>query len=90
MNADQLLERYTAEIDKTICEFAVAAAQRLLDAGAHVNNLPQLMRPTIQQLARWRATALAKLQDRAARMRVLEAQIELNNAEIERMQATVH
>jgi hypothetical protein len=76
MNADQLLEHHTAQIDKTICGGAVQVAQRLLNAGADLDDLPRLMHPIIQQLARWRAGMVAMVKERTARMRVIEAQIE--------------
>ena len=83
MNADQLLKRSTEKIDKTICDFGVQVAQHLLDAGAPVDELPRLMRPIVERLAQWRAGILSQLRARAARIRVIEAQIE-------RLDATVH
>jgi hypothetical protein len=85
MNADQLLKRYTAEIDEVICDGAKQTAQQLLDAGADVDDLPRLMQPFVQWLAQMRARAVARLHANVARLRVVEAQIERLES-----QATVH
>jgi hypothetical protein len=92
MNADQLLENYMAQVDQAICEGAVQMAQQLLDAGAGVDDLRPLMQPFIRKLAQWRAEAVAKLRANADRLRVIEAQIERNQALLERLEsgATVH
>ena len=92
MNADQLRTHYTAEVDKTICEFAVAAAQRLLDADASVDDLPRLMRPIVQRLAEWRGDVLIKINTHTSRMRANEARIRVIEAHLERLEngATVH
>jgi hypothetical protein len=92
MNADQLLKHCTEEIDKTICDIGVQMAQQLLDAGARVDDLRPLMQPFIRKLAQRRAEAVAKLRDSVDRLRVIEAQIERNEALLERLEsgATVH
>ena len=58
MHADQLLENHIAHVDQAICEGAVQMAQRLLDAGASVDDLRPLMQPFIRKLAQWRAEAV--------------------------------
>ena len=92
MHADQLLENHIAQVDQAICEGAVQMAQRLLAAGASVDDLRPLMQPFIRKLAQWRAEAVAKLRANANRLRVIEAQIERNEAQLERLEssATVH
>ena len=92
MNADQLLEHHIAQVDQAICAGAVQMAQQLLDAGAGVDDLRPLMQPFIRKLAQWRAEAVAKLRANADRLRVIEAQIERNEALLERLEsgATVH
>ena len=92
MHADQLLEHHIAQVDQAICEGAVQMAQQLLDAGAGVDDLRPLMQPFIRKLAQWRAEAVAKLRANADRLRVIEAQIERNQAQLERLEsgATVH
>ena len=92
MNADQLLENHIAQVDQAICEGAVQMAQRLLAAGASVDDLRPLMQPFIRKLAQCRAEAVAKLRANANRLRVIEAQIERNEAQLERLEssATVH
>jgi hypothetical protein len=92
MHADQLLEHHIAQVDQAICEGAMQMAQRLLDAGASVDHLRPLMQPFIRKLAQLRAEAVAKLSANANRLRVIEAQIEPNEAQLERLEssATVH
>jgi hypothetical protein len=92
MNADQLLEHHIAQVDQAICDGAVQMAQQLLDAGAGVDDLRPLMQPFIRKLAQWRAEAVAKLRANADRLRVIEAQIQRHQAQLERLEsgATVH
>ena len=92
MNADQLLENHIAQVDQAICDGAVQMAQQLLAAGASVDDLRPLMQPFIRKLAQCRAEAVAKLRANANRLRVIEAQIERNEAQLERLEssATVH
>ena len=87
MHADQLLENHIAQVDQAICEGAVQMAQRLLAAGASVDDLRPLMQPFIRKLAQCRAEAVAKLRANANRLRVIEAQIERNEAQLERSTA---
>jgi hypothetical protein len=92
MHADQLLENHIAQVDQAICEGAVQMAQRLLAAGASVDDLRPLMQPFIRKLAQCRAEAVAKLTANANRLRVIEAKIELTRRSSERLEssATVH
>ena len=64
----------------------------MLAAGASVDDLRPLMQPFIRKLAQCRAEAVAKLRANANRLRVIEAQIERNEAQLERVEssATVH
>ena len=92
MHADQLLEHHIAQVDQAICEGAVRMAQRLPPPPSSVDDLRPLMQPFIRKLAQCRAEAVAKLRANANRLRVIEAQIERNEAQLERLEssATVH
>jgi hypothetical protein len=92
MNADQMLEYYTAKIDAAICEGAVRTAQHLLNAGTSIDDLPRLMEPIIQRLAEWRAETMAAIQAHVVPMQAIEARLRVNEALIERIEsgATVH
>ena len=92
MNADQLLADYVRQIDDVICEYAAAAAQHLLDAGASVDDLPRLMQPIVQRLSEYRADAVAKLERHTIPIRAIEARMAVLNAQIERLEsgAVVH
>jgi hypothetical protein len=97
---DELLCEAEAKFDRTIFDLAVDEGNRLLAAGATVDDLPRLMQPFIKVVRQWRADAMAEMQARVSRIRLIEARIALNQALIartetcvaclERLDATVH
>jgi hypothetical protein len=100
LTADDLLREAEAKFDRTIVELAVEEGNRLLEAGATADDLPQLMQPFVEAARQWRADAMAEMQAQARRIRLIEARIALNEALIarteaclgylERLDATVH
>jgi hypothetical protein len=97
---DDFLREAEAKFDRTIVELAVEEGNRLLAAGATVDDLPQLMHPFVDVVRQWRADAMARMQAHVRRIRLIEAQILVNEARIrwnemciaclERHNATVH
>ena len=78
----------------------VEEGNRLLAAGATVDDLPRLMQPFVEVVRQWRADAMAEMHAHVRRIRLIEARISLNQALIaqteaclaclERLDATVH
>jgi hypothetical protein len=99
-DVDELLREAEAKLDRMIVELAVEEGNRLLAAGATVDNLPCLMQPFVEVVRQWRADAIAEMHAQVRRIRLIEARITLNEALIarteaciaclERLDATVH
>jgi hypothetical protein len=83
MTADQFYLQCVAEVDKVIRDAAVQVGKTWLDRGARTDDLPELMRAFLQELAKLRADALARITARVDRLRQIEAQIEC-------LKATLH
>ena len=86
---DELLREAEAKFDRTIVELAVEEGNRLLAAGAAVDDLPRLMQPFIEVVRQWRADAMAKMHAQVRRIRLIEARIALNQVLIARTEACV-
>lgn len=87
LTADDLLREAEAKLDRTIIELAVEEGNRLLAAGAAPDDLPRLMAPFVDTVRHWRAEAMARMHAHVRRIRLIEAQILVNEALIARTEA---
>jgi hypothetical protein len=100
LTADDLLLEAERQFDAEIARLAMQEGNRLLAAGASADHLPRLMAPFVDVVRQWRADAMARMQAHVRRIRLIEAQILVNEALIarteaclaciERLDATVH
>jgi hypothetical protein len=88
-SADDLLRDAEAQLDRTIVELAVEEGNRLLAAGATVDDLPGLMQPFVEAVRQWRADTMADAHARVRWIRLIEAGIALNEALIAEAEACV-
>jgi hypothetical protein len=79
-SVDELLREAEAKLDRMIVELAVEEGNRLLAAGATVDDLPCLMQPFVEVVRQWRADAIAEMHAQVRRIRLIEAQILVNEA----------
>jgi hypothetical protein len=94
LTADDILREVEAKLDRTIVKLAVEEGNRLLAAGAAVDDLPRLMAPFVAAVRQSRAGAIAKVHaqasamaEEARRIRLIEARIARNEALIARTEA---
>jgi hypothetical protein len=100
LTADDLLLEAERQFDAEIARLAMEEGNRLLAAGSSADDLPRLMAPFVDVVRQWRADAMARMQGHVRRIRLIEAQILVNEARIrwnemciaclERRGATVH
>jgi hypothetical protein len=88
-SVDELLREAEATLDRMIVELAVEEGNRLLAAGATVDDLPCRMQPFVEVVSHWRADAVAEMHARVRRLRLIEARIALNQALIARIEACI-
>jgi len=85
----ELLREAEATLDRMVVELAVAEGNRLLAAGATVDDLPCRMQPFVEVVRHWRADAMAEMHARVRRLRLIEARIALNQALIALIEACI-
>jgi hypothetical protein len=88
-SVDELLREAEATLDQMIVELAVEEGNRLLAAGATVDDLPFRMQPFVDVVRQWRADAIAEMHARVRHIRLIEARIGLNQALIARIEACI-
>jgi hypothetical protein len=89
LSADDLLRDAEAKLDRTIVELAVEEGNRLLAAGATVDDLPGLMQPFVEAVRQWRADVMADVHARVRHIRLIEARIARAEARIARAEACI-
>jgi hypothetical protein len=87
ITADDLVLEAERQFDAEIVRLAMEEGNRLLAAGATADDLPQLMQPFVAVVRQWRADAMARMYAHARRIRLIEAQILVNQALIRRNEA---